>query len=116
MWGARVVVPPPCREAVLAELHEGHPGASRMERLAKMYIWWPGVSKEIEEAIRHCSQCQQHQSYPLAAPLQPWTWPIRPWARLHLDYAGPIEGKIIIDAHSKCDLYVYVERCHRGIA
>ena len=37
-------------------------------------------------------------------PLQPWTWPTRPWARLHLDYASPVEGKmilIIIDAHSK---------------
>ena len=101
LWGARVA---PCREAVLAELHEGHPGASRMKGLARMYVRWPGVTKEIEEAVRHCPQCQQHQSSPPAAPLQPWTWPTRPWARLHLDYAGPVEGKmilIIIDAHSK---------------
>ena len=31
-------------------------------------------------------------------------WPSRPWARLHLDFAGPFEGKFIlvmIDAHSK---------------
>ena len=89
---------------MLAELHEGHPGASRMKGLARMYVWWPGVTKEIEEAVRHCPQCQQHQSSPPAALLQPWTWPTRPWAILHLDYAGPVEGKmilIIIDAHSK---------------
>ena len=38
------------------------------------------------------------------APLQPWKWPTRPWARLHLDFAGPLFGKmflVLIDAHSK---------------
>ena len=41
---------------------------------------------------------------PLPAPLQPWSWPTRPWSRLHLDYAGPFLSKMIlvlIDAHSK---------------
>ena len=31
-------------------------------------------------------------------------WPSEPWSRLHLDYAGPLQGKIflvIVDAHSK---------------
>ena len=71
LWGTRVLVPPPCREAVIAELHEGHPVASRMKGLARMYVWRPGISKAIEEAVRHCSQCQQHQSSPPVAPLQP---------------------------------------------
>lgn len=104
LWGVQVVVPQSCRETVLAELHEGHPGASRMKSLARMYVWWPGSTADIENAVRQCSQCQQHQSSPPVAPLQPWSWPTRPWARLHLDYAGPVEGKmilIIIDAHSK---------------
>ena len=29
MWGNRIVVPPPGRQAVLQELHEGHPGMSK---------------------------------------------------------------------------------------
>ena len=44
------------------------------------------------------------QSSPPLAPLHPWKWPTRPWARLHLDFAGPFQGKnilIAIDAHSK---------------
>jgi len=38
------------------------------------------------------------------AALHPWEWPSRPWSRIHIDYAGPLMGKmflIIIDAHSK---------------
>ena len=34
----------------------------------------------------------------------PWTRPEKPWLRVHLDYAGPFEGKmflLIIDAYSK---------------
>ena len=36
MWGTRIVIPPPGREAVLQELHEGHPGITRMKSLARM--------------------------------------------------------------------------------
>lgn len=69
-----------------------------------MYLWWPGITRDIEERVQNCSECQLHQSHPPVAPLHPWAWPTRPWARLHIDYAGPINGQmvlIIIDAHSK---------------
>ena len=39
-----------------------------------------------------------------SAPLHPWTWPDKPWSRLHLDFAGPLLGKmylVLVDAHSK---------------
>ena len=42
--------------------------------------------------------------YTTAAPLNPWSWPTRPWTWLHLDFAGPFLGRmflILIDAHSK---------------
>jgi len=41
---------------------------------------------------------------PPVTPLQPWEWPQRPWARVHIDYAGPLLGQqflILVDAHSK---------------
>ena len=33
-WGSRVVIPPQVRDVLLAELHSGHPGCSRMKSLA----------------------------------------------------------------------------------
>ena len=103
LWGTRIVIPAPDRDAVLMELHEGHPGMARMKALARMYVWWPGLNDDIEKTVRQCTECQLNQPTP-AAPLQLWQWPTRPWKRLHLDYAGPVKGKmylIIIDAHSK---------------
>ena len=114
LWGSRVVIPEDCRGHVLYQLHEGHPGVARMKNLARMYVWWPGISTDIETTVRQCQQCQLQQSTPPVAPLQPWTWPTRPWARLHLDYAGPFEGKMIlvlIDAHSK-----WIEAVHTANA
>ena len=75
-----------------------------MKALARMYVWLPGLDTDIEESVRLCDECQLNQSNPPLAPLNPWNWPTRPWARLHLDYAGPFQGHfflIIIDAHSK---------------
>lgn len=98
------MIPTPGRKAVLEELHEGHPGIARMKSLARMYVWWPGISEDIQKEVQGCVECQENQSTPPLAPLHPWSWPTRPWARIHLDYAGPVQGKmflILIDAHSK---------------
>ena len=104
LWGTRIVVPKPGRDAVLQELHEGHPGITKMRALARMSVWWPGIDLDIKKSVRLCCQCQDVQSSPPVAPLNPWKWPTRPWARQHLDFAGPFLGKTILilnDAHSK---------------
>ena len=69
-----------------------------------MYVWWPGLETDIEESVRLCDECQLNRSNPPLAPLNPWNWPTRPWARIHLDYAGPFQSHyflVLIDAHSK---------------
>ena len=104
LWGLRVVIPQRGRRAVLEELHIGHLGMSKMKSLARMYVWWPGMDADIERMVRGCENCQVVQSMPPLAPLHPWKWPTRPWSRLHLDFAGPFQGKmflVLVDAHSK---------------
>ena len=104
LWGSRVVIPPRSRAAVMNLLHEGHPGITGMKRLARGYVWWPGMDSELEDSVKRCNKCQEHQHLPAKAPMHSWEWPDHPWACIHVDYAGPIEGKmvlIIVDAHSK---------------
>ena len=104
LWGNRVIIPPQGRQQILNELHNGHPGVARMKSLARMYVWWPKMDEQIEQTVRHCSACQQNRAAPPKAPLHPWEWPNKPWSRLHIDFAGPVQGHmllVIIDAHSK---------------
>ena len=104
LWGCRVVVPVKGRQRAMEMLHEAHPGVARMKSLARSYLWWPGMDKQIERCVRECSTCQVSRKEPPVVPLQPWPWPDKPWTRIHIDYAGPMEGRmflIVTDAHSK---------------
>ena len=104
LWGSRVVVPPPGCVKVINELHSAHPGISRMKSLARSYVWWLGMDTDLEAKVRNCRQCQETRKLPAAVPMQGWEWPTQPWSRLHIDYAGPFQGKmflVVVDAHSK---------------
>lgn len=104
LWGSRVVIPHKCEQQVLELLHDTHPGMTRMKSLARSYVWWPNLDADIENKVKHCDVCQRSRPLPAAQPLHPWEWPGKPWCRLHLDYLGPFQGKmilVIVDAHSK---------------
>ena len=110
LWGCPVVVPNAGRELALKMIHEAHPGISKMKALARSYIWWPGMDKEIESCVKKCTECQSSRKDPPATPGQPWPEADKPWTRVHIDYAGPFEGRmflLIIDAYSRwLDIFV----------
>ena len=49
MWGYRVVVPKKCQKIVLEELHQVHFGIARTKAIARGYVWWPELNRQIEE-------------------------------------------------------------------
>ena len=92
------------RQLILNELHQGHQGMVGMKSHARSIVWWPNIDKEIEAMVRKCHDCQKVSTTQPHVSLQAWPWPSRPWSRLHLDFAGPIDNQMIlvlIDAHSK---------------
>ena len=100
MWGFCVIVPSKLRARVLEELHEGHLGVVKMKTLTRGYTWWPGIDHDIEQLAKECSGCQKTQRNPSKAPLYTWKWPVKPWQRIHVDYAGQM-FLVAVDAHSK---------------
>ena len=92
------------KEKVLKELHQGHPGISRMKSLAHSFTWWPNIDKDLEAHVKDCTACQQTRNLPATAPIQPWEFPKRPWSRIHVNCAGPFQGHmflVVVDAYSK---------------
>ena len=104
LWGSRVLVPPVLHKLILQELHETHPGMSRMKALARSYVWWAGLDKDIELTVSECQLCQSLRADPPKADIHPWIFPKAPWSRIHIDYAGPVSGHmylVVVDAYSK---------------
>ena len=104
LGGFCVVVPKKLREKLLHELHQDHPGVTRMKSVARSYMWWPGLDGELESLAKACQSCQAVKRAPPVAPLHPWVWPSKPWQRVHLDFAGPFQGTmflVAVDAYSK---------------
>ena len=104
LWGVRVVVPAKLRARILSDLHRDHGGIVRMKAMARSYMWWPGMDTDIESVAKSCVSCKAVKSAPQEAPLHPWVWPTEPWKHIHVDFAGPFQGKmffLVIDAHSK---------------
>ena len=86
LWGKRVVVPPWVREEVMLELHEAHPGISRMKSLARQY-----VCRHISQLkVKTCKACHSTRKNP--APMGVATATLA-WSRVHTDYAGPFMGQ-----------------------
>ncbi|UYV75052.1 hypothetical protein LAZ67_12002238 [Cordylochernes scorpioides] len=72
-------------------------------QIPKTVFWWPGINKNIEELARDCRICQETASMPPST-ISEWTWPEKPWHRLHLDLAGPFMGRmfmVLVDAYTK---------------
>ncbi|KIH62534.1 integrase core domain protein [Ancylostoma duodenale] len=89
---------------VLKELHIGHPGIVRMKKLARSYVYWPNIDSNCEDMVRRCTNCQEAAKTPTKMPLKTWPSPIRVWQRVHVDFAGPLQGVyylVVVDAFSK---------------
>ena len=86
LFGYRGIVPTTFQDGLLNELHSDHPGMCRMKALARCYVWWPSLNKDIESKMKSCSVCRAVQNTPQCAPLHPWQYPSRIWQRLHIDF------------------------------
>ncbi|UYV69879.1 K02A2.6-like [Cordylochernes scorpioides] len=104
LLGTRVVIPMKFRAKIKAELHQGHLGVVKIENLARNFIWWPGIDREIEEITRVCRECNINNHTLKQESVHRWESAPTPWYRVHLDFAGPFMNKmflIVIDSYSK---------------
>jgi hypothetical protein len=104
MYGQRVCIPKVYQKQVLAELHEGHLGIVKMKAIARSFVYWKNIDKDIEDAANNCTECAKYKADPSRVKVHHWEYPSSPWERIHVDFAGPIFEHmflLIVDAHSK---------------
>ena len=84
MRGSRLVIPRDLQPGVLRQLHSSHQGISKCRERARQSVWWPGLSKQLEETVRRCSVCTKFQ-VPRVEPLMPSQLPSLPWQKVGTD-------------------------------
>lgn len=100
----RVVVPSKFRRQILKQFHRGHPGMVRMKSIARSFVYWPGIDNDIENFVRQCTPCCTAGKAPVKTTLESWPIPDKPWSRIHIDYAGPVDGVfflVVVDPYTK---------------
>jgi hypothetical protein len=94
LWGHRLVIPPGCRKMLLQELHSTHLGVVKMKSVARSYIWWPGIDRQIEMISKSCPSCLQNRDNPARVEVNPWPQPKQPGMRVHVDFLGPYKNLV----------------------
>ena len=71
----RVIMPSAKKLQVLDKIHEGHQGIVKCRKRVKTSVWWPGLSREVQDMVENCNVCAKHQQQ-RAEPLMPTAaWP-----------------------------------------
>ena len=78
MRGSRIIIPPTLRETMLEKLHSSHQGITKCRERARQSVWWPGLSKQLEDRVHKCPECVKAQTQ-RAQPLKPTPLPQLPW-------------------------------------
>ena len=82
--GVRLVIPTCIRLAMLDKLHEVHQGVVRCRSLAQSSVWWPGLSRQLEELVRSCTACAVERRNP-SEPMIASETVLRPWQTVGTD-------------------------------
>lgn len=109
LFGYRVIVPNSLRSLILNQLHNSHMGIVKTKSLARLYVYWPNIDKDLENMCNSCEVCLKERRNPPKSTLSPWPWPEKPWFRVHMDFLGPFCRQyflVLIDATTK-----WIEAC-----
>ena len=85
--GHRIVIPARMIEDVLKILHDdSHVGIVRTKSVARNYVWWPGLDRDIEDFISSCKACLYSHKKPISNHLEPWPSSNYFFERVHVDF------------------------------
>ena len=102
-YGNKIVIPEQLRSTMLALLHESHLGMEKCKLRARSIMYWPGLSRDIEDMISRCSVCAKFRRCNQREPLMSHLVPNRPWSKLGSDIFT-YDGKdylVVVDYFSK---------------
>ena len=102
MKGSRIIIPSSMQADILSKIHGAHQGITKCRDRANNSVYWPGLSKDIEDMVRKCDTCSIIQN-DHAEPMIYMPLPGRPWEKLGTDmfYWKGQNYLLVIDYYSR---------------
>ena len=99
---------------MLDRIHTGHQGITKCCERARQSIWWPGLSKQLEEMVKCCTECCKTQTQRFE-PLIPSCLPELPWQKIGTDLFEWKQNTylLIVDYYSH---FIEISRLNRTTA
>ena len=85
MKGDTIVVPKSLQAEYVRKLHNGRLDAESCKRRAREILFWPRMSKDIENFVKMCAVCNSCKSHLQKEPLMMHDMPSRPWSIVATD-------------------------------
>ena len=98
----RIVITRSMRLEILGCIHAGHLGITKCRARAQTFVWWQGLSAQIENMVANCDTCAKDRPE-LKVPLMSTSFHSRPWERLAADLFE-LKGKVylvVVDYYSR---------------
>ncbi|CAC5401780.1 unnamed protein product [Mytilus coruscus] len=81
----KAIVPKALQNEMLDKIHESHLGIVKSKSRARDVLFWIGMGQDIEDKVKACGLCAQHQSLNAKEPMLMPEIPERPWSKLATD-------------------------------
>ena len=76
---SRAIVSFPLQPSILSKIHQSHRGPEYCIRFARDAVFWPSMSKDIEEFCHTCPTCAQYGKQAATEPMLSHPTPTLPW-------------------------------------
>ena len=113
LYNDRIVVPPSLRDQILESLDAAHQCTGMMHSGARSSIFWPGISKAIQQQRDQCNSCNRNAPSQPSAPPFPATKPEYPFQCICADFFQH-EGSHYLIAVDRYSNWPIIERAKEG--
>ncbi|XP_055619507.1 uncharacterized protein K02A2.6-like [Toxorhynchites rutilus septentrionalis] len=101
------VIPKSIQTKALQVAHEGHPTTAKMKSIIRQRVWWPSISKDVQNWVEKCRTCVINGKPERTTPMERVFMPKTVWETIALDFNGPyvkfggISILVIVDYRSR---------------
>ncbi|XP_052809638.1 uncharacterized protein K02A2.6-like [Mya arenaria] len=101
--GQTLIIPKSLRQHMIEQVHLGHMGTDKSLQRAKDVMFWPGMSKQINDFVLNCKICLSRRNSNQKEPMTTHDIPKGPWQEVATDlfHFDGNEYLLVVDYYSR---------------